>query len=61
MKANLYEFNFQEGKGLSFYWNFFFSGRPQLSVTIVDVSPSTPQPSPLSGSLLETSFDTGNG
>lgn len=39
----------------------FFSGRPQLSVTIVDVSPSTPQPSPLSGSLLETSFDTGNG
>ncbi|XP_044748822.1 potassium voltage-gated channel subfamily KQT member 1-like [Coccinella septempunctata] len=36
------------------------AGRPQLSVTIVDVSPSSPQPSPLSVSLLETSLDTGN-
>ncbi|XP_045479601.1 potassium voltage-gated channel subfamily KQT member 1 isoform X3 [Harmonia axyridis] len=36
------------------------AGRPQLSVTIVDVSPSSAQPSPLSVSLLETSLDTGN-
>ncbi|KAL3266658.1 hypothetical protein HHI36_010821 [Cryptolaemus montrouzieri] len=34
--------------------------RPQLSVTIVDVTPTSAQPSPLSVSLLEASLDNEN-